>query len=826
MVSDMFLVLLSPPVNYHAVYFPNTGQRVGNWTVLGHQITDLQVLDNSPPLPPVHHDHYNHSQPHSHRPSVVSTLHPEPPHMNPSIPSPQPPADTYEDPAILSVGRKPTQIDAFQTAQEAPSTPVKMAPNIVEPLPYGPSSPYTGAPRGSGNTRKRKKGKDAAATLIAPFSNLDISVAELENLDMFDEIVDEFIEEESDEPTVREENLRRVSINKTRTGKPMDDVPDLPHAAKMKAQKAKQRARRNKQAGARAGLDHNDGEGETSPEAVRKGNANGTFTGKGWRQTPILQEPQSTACPRMTRRQRMEQEAQKGWATEDAGEIQELPEFDFAENLSKFDKRSVFDQIRTEDTTADEDRLVSFNRTARPGTYGGKNLHPTENVLESPKTRPRRTSAAQESDTDETFDFDSGRAQKTITSRNSSKRPSFRNGNGVADDSAGHKELPRALRGLRGNESLKGSISATSPTPGRFTPPESPSISQTMPSAHFRIATSDRSCPTIMPAGMAAIEEVAESEFGLSAEMITESAGRGIAEVAMATLGTASGKRATRESLRADMRPWAVIFAGNHRAGARALAAARHLRERNIRTLTCIVGFERQNIELIPDVRRQAEILVKMGGIVRGWPDVKNYLKSEGQPELIIDAILAPGKTFDGLSVEDQRAVIECVNWSNRGGGAKSVTLSVDMPSGLNGSTGMFNTAVSPRSKARIVFPDDPIPHILLASQAPLTHFTGESSLVDAAGAEITHIRADHVICIGAPRIGLLRALQRATVMVNSVQHGLAQAAEETLSCQAWVADVGVNRAWKQSGMASSKGVRFGSDWVVPLKLAEGVADA
>lgn len=810
MVSDMFLVLLSPPPNHHAVYYPNTGQRLSNWTVLGHQITDLQVLDSSPPLPPVHHDHYSHSQPHSHRPSVVSTLHPEPLHIIPSIPSPQPPADTYEDPAILSVGRKPTQIDAFQALQEAPSTPVKNAPSIIEPLPNGPSSPYIGASRDSGNTRKRKKGKDAAATLIAPFSNLDITVAELENPDIIAEFVNELVKEESDEPTIREENLRRVSINRTRTGKPMDDVQDLPHVAKMKAQKAKQKARRNKQAGARAGLDHDDGEGETSPEAVRKGNSNGTFKGKGWRQTPILQEPQSISYPpsvKLTRRQRMEQEAQKGWATEDAGEIQELPEFDFAENLSKFDKRSVFDQIRTEDTTADEDRLVSFNRTpARPGTYGGKNLHPTENVLDSPKAGPRRTSTTQESDTGETFDFASGRARKTMTLRNSSKRPSFRNGDGVADDSAGQKELPRALR--------------------RFTPPESPSMSQTMPSAHFRIATSNSPCPTIMPAGMAAIEEVAESEFGLSAEMITESAGRGIAEVAMAVLGTASGKQATRESLRADMRPWAVIFAGNHRAGARALAAVRHLRERNIRTLTCIIGFERQNVELIPDVRRQAEILVKMGGIVRGWPDVQNYLKSEGRPELIIDAILAPGKTYDGLGIEDQHAVNECVTWSNGGGRAYSVKLSVDMPSGLNGSTGMFNTAVSPKSKARFVFPEDPIRCDLPLAQALGTCFAGEFPLVDAAGAQIIHFRADHVICIGAPRIGLLRALQKATVMVNSVQHVLHQAAEMMLRYQIWVVDVGVNRAWKQSGMASSKGVSFGGDWVVPLKLAEGVADA
>lgn len=586
----------------------------------------------------------------------------------------------------------------------------------VEKAPRGffrPQSPYIVTPRDSGDKKRpppRKKGRDAAATLKAPFSNLDInSAAEQEHLDA----------EESDQPTAREGNIRRVSLNKTRTGKPMDDVPELPHVAEMKARKAKQKARRNNQTGARAGLDQNDGEAESSPEVSRKGNVNGNFRGKGWRQTPILQEPQSTTNTRtpsgkLTRRQRMELEAQNGWATEDAGDIQELPEFDFAENLSKFDKRSVFDQIRTEDTTADEDRLVSFNRT-RPGTYGGKNLHPTENVLDS--TGPRRTSTVQDSDTDEAFD--SGRVKKKNTSRTSSKRAPFRNGTGVADDSVGHKEHSQALRGLRGNEGFRGSISASSPNPARFTPPESPSLSQTMPGAHFRIGTSGRACPTIMPAGMAAIEEVAESEFGLGPEMITESAGRGIAEVAMATLGSASGKRATREDLRADIRPWAVILAGNHRAGARALAAARHLRERNIRTLTCIVGFERQNIELIPEVRRQAEILVKMGGIVRGWPDVQNYLKSEGPPEVIIDAFLAPSKPFDALGDEDSRAFLECVDWANKGRGEKSVTLSVDMPSGLNGSTGMFTTPISPKSKAQ-----SPSPSIL-----PVTFYSCHKQL-------------------------------------------------------------------------------------------------
>ena len=66
--------------------------------------------------------------------------------------------------------------------------------------------------------------------------------------------------------------------------------------------------------------------------------------------------------------------------------IEDMGDFDFEQELKKFDKKQVFDEIRQGDTTADEDRLVSHNR-ARPGTYGGKNLHPTEPVL-SPTVQP------------------------------------------------------------------------------------------------------------------------------------------------------------------------------------------------------------------------------------------------------------------------------------------------------------------------------------------------------------------------------------------------------------------------------------------------------
>ena len=72
---------------------------------------------------------------------------------------------------------------------------------------------------------------------------------------------------------------------------------------------------------------------------------------------------------------------EEGWATEDVTDFKET-EFDFQGNLSRFDKKTVFSQIKAEDTTADEARLVSFNRLPRRDKAPPKkNYRHTENVL-------------------------------------------------------------------------------------------------------------------------------------------------------------------------------------------------------------------------------------------------------------------------------------------------------------------------------------------------------------------------------------------------------------------------------------------------------------
>lgn len=129
-----------------------------------------------------------------------------------------------------------------------------------------------------------------------------------------------------------------------------------------------------------------------------------TTRSKGWRQTPLL-EPNPSFQPFSTLKRKKNRANGKadenGWATEEATDVQDMGDFDFAGSLAKFDKHTVFNQIQAEDSVADEDRLVSHNRLpkAKPGTAGGKNLHYTENVLDSPsaagktKTDPWKSEA-------------------------------------------------------------------------------------------------------------------------------------------------------------------------------------------------------------------------------------------------------------------------------------------------------------------------------------------------------------------------------------------------------------------------------------------------
>jgi enhancer of mRNA-decapping protein 3 len=370
---------------------------------------------------------------------------------------------------------------------------------------------------------------------------------------------------------------------------------------------------------------------------------------------------------RRLRYQKNYAENPNGWATEDATDIQEMGDFDFQGNLSKFDKRKVFDEIRNDDNTADEDRLVSHNRrAARPGTNGGKNLHYTENVLDSPP--PVWNSEAGETDTDVNGDLiNSGNYSSRERSKTVPKVQS-RNGSGATIQPQHKIRTPSHTRAQFG-----GSRTA-SPKPSIAPPSVNATI--TAHSGSLRLSTTNRSCPTITPLQMLEVEQLAVTELGLSEEIIIENSGRGIAEGVVNQLTSDSAA------------PTVLVLTANHRTAARAVCAARHLRNRGHRVTACVVGHD--DNALLDNCRKQLEIFKKIGGRVLRWEELSARLATaDFTPDFVVDAILGIHLAFEDFRTDDQASVFEILAWINR---SKLDVLSVDVPSGVSALTGMYSS--------------------------------------------------------------------------------------------------------------------------------------
>lgn len=424
----------------------------------------------------------------------------------------------------------------------------------------------------------------------------------------------------------------------------------------------KQPSRRNRRGNNGGPIGKNGAAASTNPKS------------KGWRQTAFVESTTSAiqASPeylvqpgaklRKKKGRHGHAEDPSGWATEDATDIQELGDFDFQSNLSKFDKRRVFEEIRNDDTTADEARLVSFNRMAKPGTNGGKNLHWTENVLDSPSGSDSGVNAAMVSDARYSGENVSGRE----ASRASARSIPIRKSSAIL----GQPGIPQVT--ALGRNQLNTSR-ATSPKPGRTS--VSPMVGTNAAGASLRLTTTNRSCPTVSPLQALEVEQITVAEFGLTEDTITENAGRGIAEAAVGLLSNDAAA------------PTMLILTGNHRTGARAISAARHLRNRGHRVTVCLLGLEHE-AELLENCRKQLEIFRKIGGRMLKWEELTTRLStSELVPDLVVDALFGMHIAFDDLRTDDQAVAFEMISWVNR---SNLEVLSVDIPSGMSASSGMY----------------------------------------------------------------------------------------------------------------------------------------
>ncbi|KFY73359.1 hypothetical protein V499_06552, partial [Pseudogymnoascus sp. VKM F-103] len=614
------------------VYCPSNGKYITEITIQASHIKDLAEAGNENTAP---------------NPSLqaASAAHPR----AQSISRPKQPT-SFEDPAIVSVGR-PSLPRPQVITTPTPTPPQLYTPELDSNKPTPSTStgipPYPAQPavvhmsRNSSAAIKvaqeQQRSVTPAAILVDPMGNLGLGGGN----------------EDGDGDGLRNgdaEVAAKERHNKRRRGR------------------GAKGARRGKAA---EGTDGDEGFPIVIPVTE-------TNRSKGWRQTPLL-EPNPSFQPFATLRKGARRGGggkggggyDNGWATEDATDVQDMGDFDFEASLSKFDKRTVFEGIRADDVTADEDRLVGHNRIPRPGTMGGRNLHPTENVLDGigrAQQPPAWNSEAGDSEDAENM---MGVSQRGSGSGRTSRRAESR------------LRMPMSKKETSSLHSQsRQSISV--PRAKSRAPPSSPPQQASTTKSSFYLVPADRPVEVASALQMLNLENIANSELGLTEDMMTENAGRGIAEVALSTLNLGGARHRTLR--KGNTLPYVVIYAGNSKSGIRAIAAGRHLRNHGATVAICVLGLEREP-ELLEGVRRQLKVFRSFGGKVFTKIELMEYLKSTAVPvELIIDGLLGLTISFEELRTGDQATAFELIEWANR---SSAAVLALDVPTGLDPGTGV-----------------------------------------------------------------------------------------------------------------------------------------
>jgi enhancer of mRNA-decapping protein 3 len=314
------------------------------------------------------------------------------------------------------------------------------------------------------------------------------------------------------------------------------------------------------------------------------------------------------------------------WASEDIQGIKNV-DFDFAANLSLFDKQSVFNEIRQQDKTDPNARLVAHNQL-KPAGLPGK-IPNNEMITQS----------------DSNWDFG-------VSSSSSSEGPRKLSHNG-----------PLNLQKLR-KSSAPGAGSGASGTKYKFV-----------------ARNTNGECPCASPVQIVELERLVAESFGINESMLSENAARGVAELALKALGG----RVRFQSKNKNSRPCVVALIGDHRAGCRALGALRHLSNRLVTTIAVVPS---KDVRHSSALSCQLQAFEASGGkVVSDLTKLRAVLSSFDSPvELIIDG-LQGYQTFEDIWDDDALSTaISLIEWANS---SPCDSISLDIPAGLDASTGL-----------------------------------------------------------------------------------------------------------------------------------------
>ncbi|KAK7203507.1 YjeF N-terminal domain-containing protein [Myxozyma melibiosi] len=411
-------------------------------------------------------------------------------------------------------------------------------------------------------------------------------------------------------------------------------------------------------------------------------------------------EPSATHVPRPFANKRKNGRRFNGdyqddsWVDEDTAEFKDT-EFDFQSNLEKFNKKTVFDEIRLADTTDPTARLVSLNRKDGMNTVSAhdvqqehirallkkppkKDFLPTENVLGSTVAAWQSLSDSEDEET----------SQVVVQA--------------VDEASDIDKEIRQQQRRISQARAMSRSSSRNA-TPPALRPPR-----------RLVYDTGERmafGCPTFTTEQILAVEQAATTLYSLTPEQLTENAGAAVAKLAISILG--GKRRFERRRIQVNALPVVVVLAGNHETGARTIAGARMLVNRRVRV---VVLFTDDSAELAAPkecIESQLRAFKAAGGKTTSRLDVLQATLRvlDAPPELVIDALTGI-KLQDGVGSGVPGWMYEAAQFAAT---QRAPVMAVDMPAGVDTETGAVLVNNMGRAKWLLCLgmPSDGIPHYM-----------------------------------------------------------------------------------------------------------------
>ncbi|KAJ1974902.1 enhancer of mRNA decapping [Dimargaris xerosporica] len=405
------------------------------------------------------------------------------------------------------------------------------------------------------------------------------------------------------------------------------------------------------------------------------------------------------------------------WASGDVDQFKD-EEFDFQSNLSMFDKKKVFDEIRSNDATDPDTLLVNLNIKPQFAKPAPRNLAPTENVLD-PAPASHRSSAyaaldessADDSET-EASELPTGPAvgipdgavlsaivaesteptalanlpplsgHRSLKSSNCSSNttgPSQRSRH-VSDWSSGRPPMGHLTRNpvsatdllatMKGANVVELSGRATNTSQSMPPTPANPGTSAAKP--RFK-AVNGTMVPGVTRAQFVELERILTTDVvGPSKEQLIENAGRSCAMLCLQVLG---GSRRIQPGNH-NAPPVVLIMAGNNRLGAIGVCGARHLVNHGCEVVFVVAGKDR---DLEPSVFYQQRLARLAGarliGRVTALPD-----QSDSPVDLIVDGLLGATHAFNDIAMAtEQQTITQLIQWANEN---KAPVLALEVPSG------------------------------------------------------------------------------------------------------------------------------------------------